>query len=94
MRHLKSTLEVCATDFTTYGWVLARDYAKKIDNEVDQKLTTWQDIPAGVKTATLVSAQMENPRPALNTPGTKVVTNEKKELLCTTYNTCKTRESE
>ena len=95
LRHFINTMEVCclnssATDFTAYGWVLARDYATKVDNEVEQKLTTWQDMPAGVKTATLVSAQMENPRPALKTLSTRVATNEKEELLCTTYNNCET----
>ena len=97
LRHLKNTLEVCclnstSTDFTSYGWSLARDYATKVDNEVEQKLATWQDMTAGVRTATLVSAQMENPRPAPKLPFTKATpsgTSERKEL-CTTYNTCTT----
>ena len=95
LRHLKNTLEVCclnstSTDFTSYGWSLARDYATKVDNEVEQKLATWQDMPAGVRTATLVSAQMENPRPAPKLPFTKPTytgASEKKDL-CTTYNSC------
>ena len=67
LRHLKNVLEVCclnssATDFTAYVWTLARDYAVKVENEVEQKLVTWQDMPVGVRTATLVSAQMEHPR--------------------------------
>ena len=61
-------LEVCclsssSIDFTGYGWTLARDYAAKVDNEVEQKLTHWQDMQAGVRTATLLSSQMEYPRP-------------------------------
>ena len=96
LRHLKNTLEVCclnstSTDFTAYSWTLARDYANKVDNEVEQKLATWQDMPAGVRTATLVSAQMENPRPLPKLPpvNTKSAVSEKKDT-CTTYNTCTT----
>ena len=98
IRHLKNTLEVCclnstATDFSSYSWTLARDYANKVDNEVEQKLATWQDMPAGVRTATLVSAQMENPRPLPKLPPAhaqvKSAVSEKKEL-CTTYNSCST----
>ena len=93
MRHIMNTMEVCclnsnSTDFTAYGWVLARDYATKVDDAVDQKRETWQDIHTKVDTAILLSAQMENPRPAPKTQGTKVMTNEKSP--CTTYNTCRT----
>ena len=94
LRHLKSTMEVCclnssSSEFTAYGWTLARDYATKVNSEVEQKLTTWKDMPAGVRTATLVSAQMENPRPASKPPTTKTNPTEKKDL-CTTYNSCAT----
>jgi hypothetical protein len=96
LRHLQNILEVCclsssATDFTGYGWTLARDYAAKVDNEVDQRLTSWQAMQAGVRTATLVSAQMEHPRPP-PPPARDVkraATLEKKDV-CTTYNKCKT----
>ena len=96
LRHLKNTLEVCclnstASDFTAYSWTLARDYATKVDNEVEQRLTTWQDMPAGVRTSTLVSAQMEHPRPAPKHvfDPKKPPLADKKEL-CTTYNKCTT----
>ena len=94
LRHLKNTLEVCclnstSSEFTAYGWTLARDYATKVDNEVEQKLASWQDMPTGVRTATLVSAQMENPRPAIKVDPRKTTVVEKKDL-CTTYNNCST----
>ena len=95
LRHLKNTLEVCclnsnASDFTAYGWTLARDYSTKVDNEVEQKLATWQDMPAGVKTSHLVSAQMENPRPLPKAPyDPKKIQSGVKEI-CTTYNKCTT----
>ena len=104
LRHLKNTLEVCCQnssshDFTAYGWTLAKDYSTKLNDEIDQGRTTWQDIPLEVKTSTLMSATMENPRPLPKVEprrqGTGMVkgtgmgtgTGEKKEL-CTTYNKC------
>ena len=97
IRHLQNVLEVCclsssSTDYTGYSWTLARDYASKVDNEVDQKLIHWQNMQAGVRTATLVSSQMEHPRPPPPARGDREVKGgkvEKKEL-CTTYNKCKT----
>ena len=91
LRHLQNILEVCclsssATDFTGYGWTLARDYATKVDNEVEQKLVNWQGMQAGVRTGTLVSSQMEHPRP----PQPKDMKKNDKKEVCTTYNKCKT----
>ena len=39
VRHLKNVFEVCCTncvasDFTSYGWVIARDYALRVEEEV------------------------------------------------------------
>ena len=94
LRHLQNTMEVCclgssATDFTGYGWTLARDYATKVDNEVDQRLATWQGMEAGVRTATLLSAQMEHPRPLVTRDPKKPGIGDKKDT-CQTYNKCKT----
>ena len=91
LRNLQNILEVCclsssSTDFTGYGWTLARDYASKVDNDVEQQLVSWQNMQAGVRTATLVSAQMEHPRPVQPKETKKL---EKKDI-CTTYNKCKT----
>ena len=95
LRHLQNILEVCclsssSTDFTGYGWTLARDYAAKVDNEVEQKLTSWQDMQAGVRTATLVSSQMEHPRPPPPPREPRKVGGGEKKDVCTTYNKCKT----
>ena len=51
-----------ATDFSSYGWVIARDYAMKVEDEVEQRFVAWQDMLPGVRTQTLVLSQMENPR--------------------------------
>ena len=95
LRHLKNTLEVCclnstASEFTAYAWTLARDYATKVDNEVELRLATWQDMPAGVRTSTLVSAQMEHPRPPPKFDPKKPTGVVEKKDNCTTYNNCTT----
>ena len=94
LRHLQNVLEVCclssaATDFTGYSWQLARDYAAKVENDIEQKLTSWPSMQAGVRTATLMAAQMENPRPSVLKDPKKSTFGERKEI-CTTYNKCKT----
>ena len=97
LRHLKHALEICcqnsnATDFTGYGWTLARDYVSKVSEEVDQQLIGWQDLEPAVRTATLVSAQMENPRPPPKHEF-KIPTNPRqpdKKEPCTSYNKCTT----
>ena len=97
IRHLKKTFEVCclnssSTDFSNYGWLIARDYATKVEDEVEQKFVAWQDMLPGVRTQTLVLSQMENPR--LLPPRKKVgeVADPKtvKRDRCTTFNTCTT----
>ena len=91
LQHMQSVLEICCQnstlqEYNNYGWVLARDYATKVQNKVDQQLTDWVQMPAGVQTADLVSAQCEFPRPAKKVE--KVELN-KKVTLCTTFNTCR-----
>ena len=90
LQHMQSVLEICCQnstlqEFTNYGWVLARDYACKVQNKVDQQLLEWDQLSAGVQTAVLVSAQCEYPRPPK-----KSKEDDKKVPLCTTYNTCTT----
>jgi hypothetical protein len=91
-------MEVCclsstATDFTAYGWTIAKDYAFKVEEEVEQKLASWPDMQSGVRTATLVLAQMDFPRPVPKVPWvdnkTKPKESEKKDI-CTSFNRCTT----
>ena len=93
LRHLKNILEVCclnsaATDFTGYGWALARDYAVKVENEVEQKLVSWDEMSVGVRTATVLAAQMENPRKV--EPPKKPLAGKTLKDICTTFNKCTT----
>ena len=90
LRHIKAVMEVCclntsASEFSSYGWSLAKDYSTKVEEEVEQKLASWLDMPAGVKTATLVAAQMDCPRSARS--GLPQVTDK---TVCLTYNKCST----
>ena len=67
IRHIKNFLDVCClnsepTDFKGYGWSIAKDYAIKVEGEVDQNLTSWEELPAGVLTSQLLLAQMDCPK--------------------------------
>ena len=96
LRHLKNTLEVCClnsnyNDFTGFGWTLAKDYASKVNDEIEQGRATWQDMPMEVKTAPLLSANMENPRPIQSAKyEPKGPKNAEQKDTCTTYNKCTT----
>ena len=98
VRHIKNVFEVCCLnskdiDFKTYGWILARDYEAKVSNRVDQGFSSWEEMPLGVHTADLVSAQCDYPRPVVREKKEEVKEKEKDtrlKRLCTTYNTCST----
>ena len=102
LRHIKNYLDVCclnseSSDFKGYGWSIAKDYALKVEEEVEQKLTTWEEMSGGVQTNQLVLAQMDCPKPQATKPALKVASgNKEKEALpaakpkCPTYNGCKT----
>ena len=97
VRHIKSVFEVCClnsadSDFKSYGWILARDYACKVTNRVDQELATWVEMTPGVQTADLVSAQCDYPRPPpkFERKGAVKEDDPRQKRLCTTYNTCST----
>ena len=93
LRHLKNILEICctncaATDFVQYGWVIARDYAFKVEDEVEQKFATWQGLEHGVRPQTLLMSQMEFPKPFVRGKVEKEPSKFEKRDRCTTFNTC------
>ena len=100
MRHLKNVLEVCCINSTekdhlSYGWTLAKDYAQKVENEVDQKLSSWVEQPPGVRTDFLLLAQMDFPRPSAKPKSEKTLAGSgsggartEARDRCRTYNTC------
>ena len=93
LQHLQNVAEICCinsseVDFCSYGWVLARDYATKVQDKIDQNLTSWNTSCSGIQTDVLVSAQMEFPRPAKTKDPAKSTKSD--DLVCTTYNRCTT----
>ena len=73
LRHMKNVVEVCninsnEKDHLSYGWTLAKDYCHKVENEIDQNLSSWLEQPTGVRTDCLLLAQMDYPRPAAPAP--------------------------
>ena len=84
------------TDFKGYGWTIAKDYALKVESEVEQQVTTWGEMSGGVQTNQLVLAQMEFPRPipSMKRSGTGKDSDIKQvptaKDRCRTFNTCKT----
>ena len=67
LRHIKNIAEVCClnsniTDFLSYGWSIARDYATKVEDEVNVSIVHWANMQPGIRTSSLVAAQMDCPR--------------------------------
>ena len=94
IRHTKCMLEVCclnsnATDFNTFGWTIAKDYANKVEDEIQQGILTWSEITPSVRTGPLLLAQMDCQRQ------TQAKSTNRKEgentKVCTTYNKCTTK---
>ena len=103
IRHIRNYLEVCClnsepTDFKSYGWIIAKDYALKVEGGVEQKLRSWEAMSDGVQTDKLVLAQMDFPRPlqAIRKPGvgkdTEYRSGSTPKERCKTYNSCKTED--
>ena len=101
LRHIKNYLDVCClnsepTDFKGYGWSIAKDYAMKVEEVVEQNLTTWEAMPGGVQTSQLLLAQMDCPKPSKTAPKVGSGISKEKEVTpatkprCPTYNSCKT----
>ena len=93
LQHLQNTFRVCCLnttdkEFSSYGWVLARDYAMKVQDRVTQNLTSWESLTSDVQTSDLVASQMEFPRPLEKKISEKE--KPKNQSLCNTWNTCTT----
>ena len=103
LRHIKNLLDVCClnsdqSDFKCYGWTIAKDYALKVEEVVEQKIATWEEMSAGVQTSQLLLAQMDCPKPIKPVRSNVVEVKDGKppqqppKARCTTYNACKTED--
>ena len=95
LQHLQNTLGVCCSNITekefgSYGWVLARDYAMKVQDRISQNLTSWEKLSADVQTSDLVASQMDCPGPATKKDEGNKDMKQAAPQLCTTWNTCTT----
>ena len=94
LKHLRDVFEVCCinstdSEFCEYGWILARDYAMKVQEQVEQQQHSWANH-TGIQTGVLLSAQMEFPRPSKKDDSKKANGTDKDKPTCTTYNKCST----
>ena len=104
LRHIRNVLDVCclnseSTDFKGYGWVIAKDYCLKVENDIEQQSNSWETVSAGIQTSQLLLAQMDFPKPLQpkvplksGTASAAAGDGKDKKARCTTYNSCKTED--
>ena len=95
LSHLQNVFEICCinsteAELTSYGWTVARDYALKVNERVDQQLQSWGNLSLGIQTDILVSSQMEFPRPHKSREDPRNQDRKTDKPLCTTFNKCTT----
>jgi hypothetical protein len=101
MRHFLNVMEATASqstaaDFQSHGWVVARDYDRKVFSDMEYGRTRWSDVAMTVDSGNFSLAAAANPRPpasggqggaGLGAQSQKAPV--KKDQLCSTYNTMK-----
>ena len=107
LRHLQCTLELCnlnsqPADFTSYGWLLAKNYDEKVQSMIDSGTSDWVGHDSTFKTtlhpAFVMSAKDEVPLPVpKKDPKKKSDANGQssdpavKKKVCETFNICRTK---
>ena len=104
LRHIQTVLQVCMqntvpSDFTNYGWELARCYDQQIQATMDSGLATWvgfdKEFPRTAHPAFMMEADREIPRPVNKKEARKQEdgegTGQKAKKICPVFNTCKQR---
>ena len=102
LRHIQCVLKVCnqnstPTEYTPYGWRLARNYDARVQSMIDTKVSDWVSFNScfnmGPHPSFFLSAMNEVEK----TTSTKKKEEEPKEkgkrrtAKCETFNTCKTK---
>jgi hypothetical protein len=85
-----AVLTATEAELSSYGWTLARDYALKVNERVDQQLQSWGTVSHGIQTDILVSSQMEFPRPQKSKEDLRDRDRKTDKPLCSTFNKCTT----
>ena len=105
LRHVQTVLQICMqnsipSDFSNYGWELARCYDHQIQSTMDSGLATWvgfdKEFPRTAHPAFLMEADREVLKPVKKTEYKKVQEGEtasttKAKKICPVFNTCKQR---
>ena len=103
LRHLQCVLELCnlnslPSDFTCYGWQLAKNYDEKVQAMIDTRTSDWVGHDATFKTtphpAFVMSAKDEVPAPKREIKKKEVAQTADpvaKKKVCETFNTCRTK---
>ena len=101
LRHIQCVLEVCnqnssPTDYTTYGWRLARNYDSRVQSMMDTRVSDWISFNScfnmGPHPSFFLSAMNETEKAEKKKEETKKTDDKKKpKVKCETFNTCKTK---
>ena len=99
LRHVQCVLEVCnqnstPTEFTPYGWKLARNYDARVQDMIDTKVSDWVSFNScfsmGPHPSFFLSAMNEVEKTKKKEEEPKDTKN-RRTAKCTTFNTCKTK---
>ena len=104
LRHIQTVLQVCMqnsvpSDFSNYGWELARCYDQQIQGTMDSGLATWvgfdKEFPRTAHPAFMMEADREIQRPVKKKEARKQEdgepTGQKAKKICPVFNSCRQR---
>ena len=103
LRHIQTVIQVCMqnsvpSDFTNYGWELARCYDQQIQTTMDSGLSTWvgfdKEFPRTAHPGFLMEADREVIKPVkkdIRKVENGDATGQKSKKICPVFNSCKQR---
>ena len=104
LRHIQTVLQVCMqnsipSDFTNYGWELARCYDQQIQATMDSGLATWvgfdKEFPRTAHPGFMMEADSETQKPLKKRENKRQedvdVSGVKSKKICPVFNSCRQR---
>ena len=100
LRHMQCVLEVCnqnssPTEYTPYGWCLARNYDARVQAMMDTKVSDWVSFNScfnmGPHPSFFLSAMNEVEKVKKKDDTKKEDPKKKRTVKCETFNACKTK---